>query len=85
VNTEQGAAAVLPLPTHPHVARIPQHALQVLGHQPTSQPSPGVLLGSLDRRLTEALVQAGATQPAASVSSGDRSPARSRGSTSQSR
>jgi hypothetical protein len=49
------------LPSVPHVPRIaPQHLLQLLGHQPASKQSPRVDLGSLDERLTEALVQAGA-------------------------
>jgi hypothetical protein len=47
------------LPPH-HVPRIPpQHPLQLLGRQPAPETSPRVLLGSLDERLTKALVQAG--------------------------
>ena len=46
----------------------PQHPLHLLGGQPASQPSPRVLLGSLDERLTEALVQTGA---ALRIGSGD--------------
>ena len=39
MNTEQGAAAVLPLPALLHVARIvPQHALQLIGGQPGRHP-----------------------------------------------
>ena len=49
------------LPSVPHVPRIaPQHPLQFLGSQSPSEQSPHVHLGSLDERLTEALVQASA-------------------------
>jgi hypothetical protein len=49
------------LPSVPHVPRIaPQHPLQLLGREPTSQHSPRVFLGSLDERLAKALVQPGA-------------------------
>jgi hypothetical protein len=44
----------------PNVARIPpQHPLQLLGREPASEPPPRVFLGSLDERLTEALVETG--------------------------
>ena len=39
---------------------VPQHPLQLLGRQPSPQPSARVLLGSIEERLTKALVQAGA-------------------------
>jgi hypothetical protein len=39
---------------------VPQHPLQLLGSQSPPETSPRVLLGSLDERLTEALVQGGA-------------------------
>jgi hypothetical protein len=49
------------LPTPRQVPRaVPQHPLSLLGRQPASEPSPHVHLGSLDERLTEALVQASA-------------------------
>ena len=48
------------LPSVRQVTRIaPQHPLQLLGSQSPSEQSPHVHLGSLDERLTEALVQAG--------------------------
>ena len=43
----------------PSFARIPlQHPVQVLGRQPAPQPSPRVLLGPLEERLAETLVEA---------------------------
>ena len=49
------------LPVLWQIARIPpQHPLQLLGRQPASKQSPHVHLGSLDERLTETLIQAGA-------------------------
>jgi hypothetical protein len=43
-----------------YVPRLPpQYPLKLLRRQPANEPSPRVLLGSLDERLTEALVQAG--------------------------
>ncbi len=39
---------------------MPEDALQLLGGQPATEPSPRVRLGSLDEHLTKALVQAGA-------------------------
>ena len=51
------------------ITRIPpQHSLQLLGREPPTQPPPRVRLGSVDERLTEALVQAGA---APLIGSGD--------------
>ena len=47
---------------------MPQDALQLLGREPASQQSPRVHLGSLDERLTKALVQTGA---ALLIGSGD--------------
>jgi hypothetical protein len=54
----------------PHnVPRMPpQYALPLLGRQPTTEPSPRVLLGSCDERMTEALVQA---STALRIESGD--------------
>ena len=40
---------------------MPRDPLQLLGRQPAPEPSSRVLLGTRDERLTEALVQAGAT------------------------
>ena len=57
---------------------VPQDALQLLGRQPATEPSPRVLLGSLDERLAEALVQAvaalliGVSRPAFSSSTQSR-------------
>jgi hypothetical protein len=57
------------LPVLRQIARItPQHALQLLARQPAPQQSPHVHLGSLDERLTKALVQTGA---ALRIGSGD--------------
>jgi hypothetical protein len=43
----------------PDVPRIPsQHPLQLLGRQASTEPSPRVLLGSLDERPAEVPVQA---------------------------
>jgi hypothetical protein len=54
---------------HPDVPGTPaQDPRQLLSREPASEPSPGVLLGSTDERLTEALVQAGA---ALRIGSGD--------------
>jgi len=57
----RGGGVRLPLPALRQIPGIaPQHPLQLLGRQPATEPSPRVLLGSLDERLSTAFVQAGA-------------------------
>src|ERR1035437_5924736 len=67
-----GGPVVEAHPTLPplwQIARVaPQHPLQLLDSQSPSETSPRVFLGSVDERLTEALVQPGA---AVVVGSGD--------------
>jgi hypothetical protein len=51
----------LRLPALRHIPRVsPEHPLQLLAGQTAPEPSPRLLLGSRDERLTKALVQAGA-------------------------
>jgi len=51
----------LPLPALRHTPRVmPEDPLQLLGGQTATETSARVLLGSLEKRLAETLVQAGA-------------------------